>query len=371
MSFWGFTKPSERNVWGEKTTLDDYKRASFIRRSMKEDKRRSQGRKRSRSTFQPVPDDIGDSVRNQDAKAAFLQQDARITDIICVSGHSGVIETGLPDKPRIDPITAKCTTIFFSRLGQCSFTSREKITQDGFRDLEKWLKTEYYNGGLDDDDDDDDDESLGHMSFVKSIVNGQTEKYFGMELPLTINLKDDPDVYNLRVFGQGILHGRQPVGTKDPIIASSFMHIKTADIRKRATPLEDGINTYFKPNEKLGYEYTVNGMIRATTGGPTHFTLEEGKPVTLEDIYTTISNIVINLDTTVLLFSGCRGVKSHPGRVESEIGSSSDSEGGKRKTKSKKSVRRKGKNGSHRKCRSRRKWRHTMRRMRRGAGVRK
>ena len=373
MSFW--SKPV-RNAWGESAILGRYNSASRTITIRKVDKRQSRGQKRSRSAFQPVPDDIGDSDRNQDAKEAFLSENKTITDIICVSGHSGVIDTGRDDEPRIPKIEAKCTTIFFSRFGQCSFTSREKITQDGFRDLEKWLKTNYYNKGLADEDDDDDDESLGHKSFVNSIVNGRTKEYFGMELPLTINLKGT-NVHNLNVFCQGILHGRQPIGTEKPILASSFMHIKTADIRKRDpdTPLEDLIDTYFMRNPNL--KFVGDGkVLRATTGGPTHFTREDKhKPVTLDDIYTAISNTGINLDTTVLLFFGCRGVKSHPGRVESssEIGSSSsDSEGGKRKTKSnKQSVRRKGKNGSHRKCRIRRKWRHTMRRMRRGAGVRK
>jgi hypothetical protein len=295
-----------------------------------------------------------------------------ITDIICVSGHSRVIDTGDPHKPRIPKITAKCTTIFFSRLGQCSFTSGNKLTQDGFRELEQWLKTEYYNGGLDDDDDDD-DESLSHMSFVKSIVNGRTKEYFGMEHPLTINLKDT-NVHNLNVFGQGAIHGRQPVGTKDPIIASSFMHIKTADIRKRATPLKDIIDEKFERNKRLKLDTDGAGTTYTTTGGPTHLIKPDEQRVTLEDIYTTISKIPgINLDTTVLLFFGCRGVKSHPGRVDSgtEEESGDPTDGGKRKTKSKKSVRRKGKNGSRRKGRSHRKWRHTMHRMRRGAGVRK
>jgi hypothetical protein len=371
MSFW--LKPV-RNAWDESDILGRYNSASRRITIMKEYKRQSRGQKRSRSAFQPVPDDIGDSDRNQDAKEAFLSENKTITDIICVSGHSGVIDTGRDDEPRIPKIKAKCTTIFFSRFGQCSFTSREKITQDGFRDLEKWLKSNYYSDGLADDD--DDDESLGHKSFVNSIVNGRTKEYFGMELPLTINLKDT-NVHNLNVFCQGILHGRQPIGTKDPIIASSFMHINTADIRKRDpdTPLEDLIDKYFMRNTNLGFVVDHNNVLRATTGGPTHFTRDEGNPVTLDDIYTTISKIPgINLDTTVLLFFGCRGVKSHPGRVESSSENSSDDEmdGGKRKTKSnKKSVRRKGKNGSRRKGRSRRKWRHTMRRMRRGAGVRK
>ena len=333
------------NAWNE-TTLVDYETAS---------RRRIVGLKRSRSTFEQVPDDIGDSVRNQIAKAAFLQQQDPITDIICVSGHSRVIDTGYLDEPRIPKITAKCTTIFFSRLGQCSFTSGNKITQQGFKELEQWLHDKYYS----DRPDANGDERLSHMSFVDSIVDGRTKKYFGMELPLTINLKDD-HVHNLRVFGQGAIHGNQRVdGTKAPILASSFMHIKTKDIRSRV-PLEDIIDTKFIRTKQLNFESADN--IYTTTNGATHLT-QTGDRVTLEDIYTAISEIPgIDLDTTVLLFFGCRGIRSLHGRAKS---------GGKRKTKSKKSVRRKGKNGSRRKGRSHRKWRHTMHRMRRGAGVRK
>jgi len=365
--FWGIRKSIHENPWNEMHSLEDYNRASYLRNK--------HGVRSKKSVFRLVRHDAGDSARNQKAKADFFEQGEPITDIICVSGHSRVIDTGDPDDKRILEIRAKCTTIFFSRLGQCSFTSGKKITQQGFKELEQWLHDKYYSNS--DRPDANGDESLNHMSFVESIVGGRTKEYFGMELPLTINLKDS-SVHNLRVFGQGAIHGNQRVErTKDPILASSFIRIRTKDIRTSypEKPLNDIIDEKFERNKDLIFHTDVTGTTYTTTNGATHLT-QKGERVTLEDIYTTISALDdINLNRTVLLFFGCRGIKSLDGRADSGPEESVDGDpqfdGGKRKTKSKKSVRRKGKNGSRRKGRSHRKWRHTMHRMRRGAGVRK
>lgn len=285
--------------------------------------------------FVKIPFDLN-SKRNIDEKQKFEISGIKITHIVCVGGHSVMIDTGNRRTPPVKPVTAACTTFFFNRLGECALIADNKNVQTVFKEL--LFTLEIRNK----DENGKPNEQLDAGTFL-SCIDDDNDMFIGVKSPLTINTKDTK-VHDLYTFCGGELFGDNP-----EIIPSCFkvLTVGTNGIFEGA----DQVDTLFEKN----YRVVIEGN-RIT--GSTHFKKGTRDRVTLGDIYSTISNIPgLDLNTTALVFFGCRTI---PGRGIVRIGSRVLPGGGKRKTKAnKKNVRIKRKTGS------RRKWRHTMRRMRR------
>ena len=270
------------------------------------------------------------SERNATELDAFKKSQPPITHIICVGGHSVVRDTGRTAQIRVPKVKAACTTFFFNRLGECAILEDGRTLQQIFKELRFSIEIE--NKG---------NSKLGAATFLSCIENN--EPYIGVQSPVTINTKDT-QVHDLYTFCDGDLFGNDP-----DIIPSCFIVLKVGS--NGIVQENDQVDTLFEKNERVKIEQTVDGF---KIKGLTHFKKHTRDPVTLGDIYSTISDIPgLDLNTTALVFFGCRTI--HGLGVISRVRS-----GGKRKTKAnKKNVRIKRKTGS------RRKWRHTMRRMRR------
>lgn len=311
--------------------------------------RREEGQATGAFPKGPIPNTIHTKLpfdvvsdRNVTELQAYRDSKKNITHIICLGGHSVVRDTGRTAQIRVPKVKAACTTFFFNRLGECAILEDGRTLQQLFKELRFYIELE--NKG---------NSQLGAATFLSCIENN--EPYIGVQSPVTINTKDT-EVHDLYTFCDGDLFGNDP-----DIIPSCFIVLKVGS--NGIVQENDQVDTLFEKNERVKIDQTPDGF---KIKGLTHFKKHTQYPVTLGDIYSTISDIPgLDLNTTALVFFGCRTI--HGLGVISRVQS-----GGKRKTKAnKKNVRIKRKTGSRRRGRSRRKWRHTMRRMRRGAGVRK
>ncbi len=280
--------------------------------------------------FVKIPFDLN-SKRNIQEKQRFKTSGIKITHIVCVGGHSVMIDTGSPRTSPVKPVTAACTTFFFNRLGECALIADNKNVQTVFKEL--LFTLEFRNK----DETGKPNDQLDAETFL-SCIEDDNDMFIGVKSPLTINTKDTK-VHDLNIFTGGELFGDNP-----EIIPSCFkvLTVGTNGIFEGA----DQVDTLFEKN----YRVVIEGN-RIT--GSTHFKKGTRDRVTLGDIYSTISDIIptTSLHTTVLVFFGCRTI---PGRGIVRVGSRVLPGGGKRKTKAnKKSFRGKRKNGSRRKGRSR------------------
>jgi hypothetical protein len=278
----------------------------------------------SDTIFEKIPFDL-ESERNNKEKQEF-KNSPTITHIVCLGGHSVVRDTGRTAQIRVPKVKAACTTFFFNRLGECAILEDGRTLQQLFKELRFSIELENKGKGK---------SKLDAATFLSCIENN--EPYIGVQSPVTINTKDT-QVHDLYTFCGGDLFGNDP-----DIIPSCFIVLKVGS--NGIVQENDQVDTLFEKNEKVKIEQTADGF---KIKGLTHFKKHTRDPVTLGDIYSTISDIPgLDLNTTALVFFGCRTI--HGLGIISRLRS-----GGKHKTKAnKKSFRGKRKNGSRRSGRSR------------------